>query len=220
MFDVRADAARPDERRPGAAPRPGHRRGLSAAGARRRPRSRRGSRRALRPIIASPLLGRARRRVPWPAIERWSSIPGSRRWITPLGGLTYEQIDTVDAAYRARWEADPAALRCPDGESGEDVGRRAGRSWRTCSPGPLRRPRASRSCSAWPTARSIGSCSAWRWACRSETIGAGSRRARGNLTVIRWPSGAHVADGRLLVANDTSHLAAPGQSPWELAPGA
>jgi broad specificity phosphatase PhoE len=45
-------------------------------------------------------------------------------------------------------------------------------------------------------------------------------QGQGNLTVIRWPSGANVADGRLLVANDTSHLAAPGQSPWELAPGA
>ena len=45
-------------------------------------------------------------------------------------------------------------------------------------------------------------------------------QGQGNLTVIRWPSGARIADGRLLVANDTSHLALRGQSPWELAPGA
>jgi broad specificity phosphatase PhoE len=39
-------------------------------------------------------------------------------------GMTYAQIDATDAEYRRQWEADPAGLRCPDGESGEDVAAR------------------------------------------------------------------------------------------------
>ncbi|HEX5465943.1 MAG TPA: histidine phosphatase family protein [Candidatus Limnocylindrales bacterium] len=39
-------------------------------------------------------------------------------------GKTYEQIESGDGLYRARWEADPAGLPCPDGESGDDVARR------------------------------------------------------------------------------------------------
>ena len=40
-------------------------------------------------------------------------------------GLTYEQIDAVDAAGRSRWVADPESLACPGGESGADVAARA-----------------------------------------------------------------------------------------------
>jgi probable phosphoglycerate mutase len=40
-------------------------------------------------------------------------------------GLTYEAIDERDGAYRRRWEVDPATLPCPNGESAEDVARRA-----------------------------------------------------------------------------------------------
>jgi broad specificity phosphatase PhoE len=39
-------------------------------------------------------------------------------------GLTYAQIYARDAEYRSRWEAEPADLACPDGESGQDVARR------------------------------------------------------------------------------------------------
>ena len=40
-------------------------------------------------------------------------------------GLTAEECRTRDPERRAAWEADPFATRCPDGESGADVARRA-----------------------------------------------------------------------------------------------
>ena len=136
-------------------------------------------------------------------------------------GRSFEgEIDAVDAAYRVRWEADPAALRCPDGESGADVARRA----RAFLEDLL----------AWAAPATEGqqivltvAHSSFNRVLLCVAMGVPVRdyrrrfaQGQGNLTVIRWPSGAHVDDGRLLVANDTSHLAAPGQSPWELAPGA
>jgi probable phosphoglycerate mutase len=43
-------------------------------------------------------------------------------------GLTYEQIEERDPDARRIWEADPASLACPGGESGAEVARRV-RSW-------------------------------------------------------------------------------------------
>jgi broad specificity phosphatase PhoE len=40
-------------------------------------------------------------------------------------GLTADECRQRDPQLRAAWEADPYATRCPDGESGEDVARRA-----------------------------------------------------------------------------------------------
>ena len=40
-------------------------------------------------------------------------------------GLTAEECRARDPELRAAWEADPYHTRCPDGESGEDVARRA-----------------------------------------------------------------------------------------------
>jgi broad specificity phosphatase PhoE len=40
-------------------------------------------------------------------------------------GLTAEECRVRDPELRAAWEADPYATRCPDGESGGDVARRA-----------------------------------------------------------------------------------------------
>lgn len=40
-------------------------------------------------------------------------------------GLTAEECRQRDPGLRAAWEADPYATRCPEGESGEDVARRA-----------------------------------------------------------------------------------------------
>ena len=39
-------------------------------------------------------------------------------------GLTYEQITARDGPARQLWEADPASLACPGGESGNDVAAR------------------------------------------------------------------------------------------------
>lgn len=40
-------------------------------------------------------------------------------------GLTSDECAARDPDLRARWEADPYATRCPEGESGSDVARRA-----------------------------------------------------------------------------------------------
>jgi phosphoserine phosphatase len=42
-------------------------------------------------------------------------------------GLTPEECRARDPELRAAWESDPYRTRCPEGESGEDVARRAGR---------------------------------------------------------------------------------------------
>jgi len=172
-------------------------------------------------IIASPLL-RARETAGAVAGDRTIEFDARLaemdygRW----EGLTYAQIDAIDASYRARWEADPAGLRCPEGESGDDVARRARGfledllAWAA----PTTEAQLIVLAVAHSSFNRILLCMAMGVPVRDYR-----RRfaqGQGNLTVIRWPSGANVADGRLLVANDTSHLAAPGQSPWELAPGA
>ncbi len=172
-------------------------------------------------IIASPLL-RARETARTVAGDRTIAFDARLaemdygRW----EGLTYAQIDAIDASFRARWEADPAGLRCPGGESGEDVARRARGfledllAWAA----PATEGQLIVLAVAHSSFNRILLCVAMGVPVRDYR-----RRfaqGQGNLTVIRWPSGANVADGRLLVANDTSHLAAPGQSPWELAPGA
>jgi broad specificity phosphatase PhoE len=172
-------------------------------------------------ILASPLL-RARETARAVAGDRTIEFDARLaemdygRW----EGLTYAQIDAIDASYRARWEADPAGLRCPEGESGEDVA--------------LRARGFLEDLLAWAAPATEGQLvvlavahSSFNRILLCVAMGVPVRdyrrrfaQGQGNLTVIRWPSGANVADGRLLVANDTSHLAAPGQSPWELAPGA
>jgi broad specificity phosphatase PhoE len=135
-------------------------------------------------------------------------------------GLTYQQIEATDAGHRRRWEADPAGLRCPDGESGGDVAARAQAFLDDLL--------------AWAAPASEGqqvvltvAHSSFNRVLLCVAMGVPVRdyrrrfaQGQGNLTVIRWPSGARIPDGRLLVANDTSHLALRGQSPWELAPGA
>ena len=172
-------------------------------------------------IIASPLL-RARETARAVAGDRTVELDARLaemdygRW----EGLTYEQIDATDADLRARWVADPAGLRCPDGESGDDVAARA----RAFLDDLL----------AWAAPATEGqqivltvAHSSFNRVLLCVAMGVPVRdyrrrfaQGQGNLTVIRWPSGARIADGRLLVANDTSHLALRGQSPWELAPGA
>ncbi len=134
-------------------------------------------------------------------------------------GLTYEQIDAVDAAGRARWVADPAAGACPGGESGADVGVRA-RSFLV-------------DLLAWAAARTddqvvlaVAHSSLNRiLVCVAVGVPVAQYRRRftqgqANLTVLRWPTGALPEEARILTVNDTSHVAPPGRAPWEPAPGA
>lgn len=135
-------------------------------------------------------------------------------------GLTYEAIDAREAAYRARWLADPEMLACPGGESGADVAART-RSfladllrWAAVRDGEDQAVLAV----AHSTLNRILLCVA---------VGIPVREYRrrftqsqANLTVLRWPPGSSPGEARILAVNDTSHVAAPGQAPWEPAPGA
>ncbi len=135
-------------------------------------------------------------------------------------GLTYEALDAVDAAYRARWVAEPEANACPGGESGADVAERARSflaemlSWAADRPGDDPVVLAV----AHSTLNRVLLCVA---------VGVPVREYRrrftqsqANLTVLRWPAGARPEQARILTVNDVSHVASPGQAPWEPAPGA
>jgi broad specificity phosphatase PhoE len=135
-------------------------------------------------------------------------------------GLTYDAIDAVDAAYRAGWVADPGALVCPGGESGADVAARA-RSFLV----DLLAWGAPRDADD-PVVLAVAHSTLNRiLLCVAVGVPVGEYRRRftqsqANLTVLRWPSGAPPEQARILAVNDTSHVAAPGQAPWEPAPGA
>ena len=134
-------------------------------------------------------------------------------------GLTYEAIDAIDPAGRARWTADPESTACPGGESGADVAARARAfladlvGW---AAGQADDPVVL--AVAHSTLNRILLCVAVGLPVREYR----RRFAQGqaNLTVLRWPTGATPDQARILTVNDTSHVAAPGQAPWEPAPGA
>ncbi len=135
-------------------------------------------------------------------------------------GLTYEDIDARDAALRARWVADPETLACPAGESGGDVAARARSflvdllAWAADRPG------------ADPVVLAVAHSTFNRvLLCVAVGIPVREYRRRftqsqANLTVLRWPTGAPPEQARILAVNDTSHVAPPGQAPWEPSPGA
>ncbi len=149
-------------------------------------------------------------------------------------GLTYEEIDARDAALRGRWLGDPGATPCPGGESGADVAFRARSflvdllAWAATRPGAAAGARPAEAAGggddrvalavAHSTFNRILLCVAIR-----VPVGEYRRRftqGQANLTVLRWPPGASPDEARVLAVNDTSHVAAPGQAPWEPSPGA
>ena len=172
-------------------------------------------------IVASPLF-RARETAEAVAASRPVEIDARLaemdygRW----EGLTYEQIEAHEREYRMRWEATPGSLACPGGESGADVAARA-RSFLA-------------DLLAWdgdagipdPVVLAVAHSSLNRiLLCVALDVPVNDYRRRftqsqANLTVLRYAVGAGPRQARLLVLNDTSHLAAPGQAPWEPSPGA
>jgi probable phosphoglycerate mutase len=133
-------------------------------------------------------------------------------------GMTYEAIEARDPAYRRRWEADPASLPCPSGESGDDVAARA----RAFLATEVAAAHASSDrvvlAVAHSTLNRVLLCVAMAVPIREYR-----RRftqAQVNLTVLRYVPGAEPDMARLLVLNDVGHVATPGVAPWELRPGA
>jgi broad specificity phosphatase PhoE len=123
------------------------------------------------------------------------------------------------ADFRRRWEADPARLPCPEGESGDDVARRAGSfledllRWSTVAG---RDPVVL--AVAHSTFNRILLCVAME-----VPVSEYRRRftqAQVNISALRYPDGAPVGRPRLLVLNDLGHVHAPDRAPWELRPGA
>ena len=135
-------------------------------------------------------------------------------------GLTYEQIDQVDAARRVRWLADPGSLACPGGESGADVALRAREFLADLLAWAADRPAAD------PVVLAVAHSTLNRLLlCVAVGIPVREYRHRftqsqANLTVLRWPAGASPEQARILTVNDVSHVAPAGQAPWEPAPGA
>jgi broad specificity phosphatase PhoE len=172
-------------------------------------------------IISSPLL-RARQtadavRAAPHAARRPSLEIDSRLTEMDYGtweGLTYEEIDATDAARRRRWEVNPASLACPNGESGNDVARRA-RSFLTDL---LARSATSDAddlvlAVAHSTLNRVLVCVALAIPIRE--FRARIVQSQVNLTALRWADGVGPEGAELLLLNDVSHVRGAGDAPWE-----
>jgi broad specificity phosphatase PhoE len=120
-------------------------------------------------------------------------------------GLTYDEIRARDAAARAVWEADPASLACPGGESGNEVAARV-RSW-------LEEMIEATAGNEEPDHRvlAVGHSTTNRillCVCLGVALRDYRRRFKqepANLTVLRF-AGSSGSGASLLVGNDVCHL--------------
>ena len=133
-------------------------------------------------------------------------------------GLTYAQIDEQGADERRRWEADPAEMACPGGESGNDVAARA-RAFlaalleedRLHSPGTTKeRPVLV---VAHSSLNRILLCVALGFPIRE--FRQRLVQSQVNLTALHWAQGSSPDQARLLLLNDVAHVRNPPQVPWE-----
>ena len=142
-------------------------------------------------------------------------------------GLTYEEIDTRDAARRRAWETDPASIRCPGGESGDDVATRAcdflvdllaanaamGAAVRGGDPGSSGDPALPILAVAHSSFNRILVCVALGLPVREFRLRL--QQGQVNVTVLRFEHGTGPSDARLILLNDLAHLRPPGATPWE-----
>ncbi|MGC8634176.1 MAG: histidine phosphatase family protein [Candidatus Limnocylindrales bacterium] len=173
-------------------------------------------------IFSSPLL-RARESAALVAPGREAELDARLlemdygRW----EGLTYGEIEAVDAAVRRRWEADPASLACPGGESGEQVARRAGAFLDDLLGWAASQPRASDATSAaeHPRVMVVGHSTTNR-ILLSMALGLPIRdyrrrfaQAPANLTVLQF-TGLREQGACLMVANDVAHVRGIRGATW------
>lgn len=134
-------------------------------------------------------------------------------------GLTYEQIDERDAVRRKAWERAPDVLRCPGGESGNDVATRAGSFLVDLLEAHVDRHGASGR-DEWPVL-AVGHSSVNRiLVCLALGLPIREFRERFtqdqvNVTVLRFELGDGPSDARLLLLNDVEHVRGAGAPPWE-----
>ncbi|MGO9179440.1 MAG: histidine phosphatase family protein [Candidatus Limnocylindrales bacterium] len=126
-------------------------------------------------------------------------------------GLTYGEIEAGDAEARRRWEADPAQLHCPGGESGDEVAARVTAflddllAWSAAAPAPVPEDVGGRRVLvvAHSSTNRVLLCVAMGVALRDYRRRFVQEPA--NLTVLGFDPGQGPG-ARLLVANDVSHL--------------
>lgn len=130
-------------------------------------------------------------------------------------GLTYEQIEARDAQRRRAWEGDPATLRCPGGESGNDVADRARDLLRD-----LLAEAADPAVGDRPVL--IVGHSTLNRVLVSVALGLPLREYRQrivqgqvNLTALEWAPGAPPDAAKALLVNDLAHVRRPPAAPWE-----
>jgi probable phosphoglycerate mutase len=133
-------------------------------------------------------------------------------------GLTYDQVDECDPALRARWEADPAAIACPGGESGDDVARRA-RAFLVDLIAWHDRRHGAGSADERPVLAVAHSTLDRVLVCVATAIPVREYRRRfsqdpAHLTVLRFEHGDAPSDARIVLLNDTAHLRSAGGVPW------
>lgn len=134
-------------------------------------------------------------------------------------GLTYAQIDARDLAARRAWEADPARIPCPGGESGDDVAARVSSflvdllAAHAAHPGTD--PAAERPvlAVAHSSLNRILVCVALGIAVREFRLRL--QQSQANLTALRFEHGSGPGDARLILLNDLAHLRRPPKTPWE-----
>ena len=134
-------------------------------------------------------------------------------------GLTYPQIDARDRAERAAWEADPASIPCPGGESGNDVAIRV-RSFLTDllsghrphgdGPDDGEQPILA---VAHSSLNRILVCVALGIEVREFRLRL--QQSQANVTALRFEHGSGPGDARLILLNDLAHLRRPPKTPWE-----
>jgi broad specificity phosphatase PhoE len=134
-------------------------------------------------------------------------------------GMTYEQIEELDAEGRRRWEEDPATRACPSGESGNDVARRVRAFLEELLEDHVVR-HGSSDATEWPVLAVAHSSTNRILMCVALDLPVREFRQRFsqgqvNLTVLRFEHGDGPTDARLVLANDLAHVRPAGATPWE-----
>jgi probable phosphoglycerate mutase len=178
-------------------------------------------------IVTSPLV-RARETAEIVAIGR-PVIGDARLAEMDYGeweGHTYPEVRALHPGFRGKWESDPATLRCPGGESGNDVARRVGAFLRDIlDPGSRlgRPPEVGTTAGGEEDGRRIlvvAHSTVDRILCCT-ALGIPIRDFRRrfaieptSVTVLRWHDGADPDAGELILLNDVTHLRHRGEIPW------
>ena len=157
-------------------------------------------------------------------------------------GLNYKEIDARDLDLRARWEADPADVHSPGGESGSEVAVRA-RDFlssvlaaeripegRAAAPSPQRpiEPGGSRQVPAEGSEEAemehrvlVVAHGTFNRILMCVALGVPVRDYRRRfvmdrcgLSLLRYEPGDGPDGAQLILSNDVCHLRAPGEAPW------